>query len=270
MRIPFWKMHGGGNDFILVDNRYGAVSVYDGPELARKLCRRKYSIGADGLILIENSDRADFRWRFYNADGSEAEMCGNGARCAARFAFLTGISGPRPSFETRAGIIHAEVTDGRVRIGLSRPTNLALDIPLEAGGPLVVHHLNTGVPHTVIFTDDIASAPVNELGPLVRFHERFRPAGTNVNFVQIHSPHRISIRTYERGVEDETLACGTGSVAGAILSFLRGSASSPVSVLTRGGEELTVYFRSAGNGDIDDVFLEGDAVLVCSGITEEG
>ncbi|MEF3167911.1 MAG: diaminopimelate epimerase [Deltaproteobacteria bacterium] len=267
--LVFTKMHGGGNDFILIDNRTGVVGE-DAAGLARMLCRRKFSVGADGLILIEPSNTADFRWRFYNADGSEAEMCGNGARCAARFAYLSGIAGPRLRFETQAGLIHGEVTDGRVRIGLSPPQNLVCDIIISVDGkPIKVHHVNTGVPHTILLTDDLDTAPVRELGRAIRFHERFAPAGTNVNFVQVFHPHSIRIRTYERGVEDETLACGTGAAASAIVTSHLSLTKSPVSVLTQGGEELTVHFTTGRDGRIEEVLLEGDAVRVYTGRIEE-
>lgn len=267
--LVFTKMHGGGNDFIIIDNRTGVVGQ-DAAGLARRLCRRKFSVGADGLILIEPSATADFRWRFHNADGSEAEMCGNGARCAARFAYLNGIAGPRLCFETLAGVIHAEVMGKRVKIGPSRPKNLAFDITiLVEGKPLLAHHVNTGVPHTIILTDNVDAAPVRELGRSIRFHERFAPAGTNVNFVQVLHQHAIRIRTYERGVEDETLACGTGAAASAIITSHISLTKGPVSVMTQGEEELTVHFTTEEDGEISEFFLEGDAIRVYTGKIED-
>ncbi len=266
--LAFKKMHGSGNDFILMDNRDGVIKGSEAPVLAKRLCRRRFGVGGDGLILIEPSDRADFRWRFHNADGSEAEMCGNGGRCAARFAFLSGVCGERLTFETAAGIIRAEVKGTRVKLELTPPSDLALDLEIELHEerrPL--SSVNTGVPHAVVFVDDLDSTPVFELGRLVRHHPLFSPAGTNVNFVKVDGESSISIRTYERGVEDETMACGTGSVAGAIIAALKGTVRPPVKVTTWGGEELIVYFELE-EGEVKEVFLEGETVLVYSGVLD--
>ena len=269
-KIKFKKMHGSGNDFILIDNRDGQIRYEDAKGLAERLCRRKYNIGADGLILIEDSQKASFKWRFFNADGSEAEMCGNGGRCAARFAYLSEIAPNEMSFETIAGIIHARVTDSRVKLELSRPWGTGLDVSLFVDDKsIIVHHINTGVPHAVVFCADLEHAPVVELGRKIRWHEMFQPAGTNVNFVKVADKGKIFIRTYERGVEDETLACGTGSVASAIIAALKNMCQAPVSVVTRGGEELRAYF-SLKEQEIRDVYLEGNAVSVYSGILDEG
>lgn len=263
--LVFKKMHGSGNDFILIDNRSNIIPQEKGPDLAKHLCRRKFSIGADGLILIENSSLADFKWRFFNADGSEAEMCGNGGRCAARFAVITGIAGPKLSFETKAGIIHAEVNGMTVKLELPPPAGMELDIPLRVeGNEIIVHFINTGVPHTIIFTNDLEGCDVTGLGATIRFHKHFKPAGTNVNFIRIQG-RDVFIRTYERGVEDETLACGTGSVAGAIIAAAKAGVTPPVRVKTRGGEVLKVYFDLSGN-EARHVFLEGAAVLAYSGV----
>ena len=265
--ISFKKMHGSGNDFILIDNRSGIVPAGEGPALAKRLSRRKFSVGADGLILIENSEIADFKWRFFNADGSEAEMCGNGGRCAAKFVTITGIAPSRLSFETRAGVIHAEVNGRLIKLELPGPMKRILDIPLEVSGQrMAVHYINTGVPHAVILADDIERIDVKGIGRALRFHEHFKPAGTNVDFVEIKGPD-VLIRTYERGVEDETLACGTGSVAGAIIATAKGMAKGPVRVITRGGEILNIYFDLSGQ-EARDVFLEGEAVIVYSGVLD--
>ena len=266
--ISFKKMHGSGNDFILIDNREGNLKDSQWPDLAVRLCRRKFGVGADGLIIIENSRRADFKWHFFNADGSRAEMCGNGGRCAARFAYMTGIAPRKLSFETEAGIVHAEVRESAVRLQLPQPKDLKLDIPVKIGGKtLILHCLNTSVPHAVYFTPDLESVPVLEWGRLIRFASRFQPAGTNADFIQISDRNNILIRTYERGVENETMACGTGAVAGAILSACKELAESPVNVKTRGGEVLTVRFHLDGQ-EVRDVFLEGETVLVYSGQIE--
>ncbi|MEA1867348.1 MAG: diaminopimelate epimerase [Thermodesulfobacteriota bacterium] len=263
--LSFKKMHGSGNDFILIDNRKGNIKDSRGSDLAAFLCRRKLGVGADGLILIENSHRADFKWRFFNADGSKAEMCGNGGRCAARFACVTGIAQRKLSFETEAGIIHADVNGSTVKLQLPQPKDLKLDVPVEIHSETFsLHCLNTGVPHAVYLTPALESVPVFEWGRLIRFDPCFQPAGTNADFVQIFDRHNIQIRTYERGVENETLACGTGAVASAILSACKDLTESPIKVKTQGGEVLIVYFHLDGQ-EVRDVLLEGETVLVYSG-----
>ncbi|MCX5864430.1 MAG: diaminopimelate epimerase [Deltaproteobacteria bacterium] len=263
--IDFTKMSGTGNDFILLDHRTPFLAEEEMPAFARAVCERRVSVGADGLILLENSTTADFRWQFLNADGSWAEMCGNGARCAARFAHDRGIAPARMRFETVAGIIEAEVTGQSVKLRMTAPTGLRLEEKIMVNGQeQMVHSLNTGVPHAVLFMKDIAQAPVLEWGRLIRFHEHFQPAGTNVNFVQQQAGNGLIVRTYERGVEGETLACGTGAVAAAIIAGLRGQVQSPVAVTTSGGEELTIHFSLAGQ-EIADVFLEGPANFIYEG-----
>jgi diaminopimelate epimerase len=263
--IPFYKMHGGGNDFVLIDHRAEIIPEADQPRFARRVCHRQLGVGADGLILIEGSATADFRWRFYNADGSEPEMCGNGGRCAARFAVLHGIAPENPAFETLAGLIHAEVRGRRVKLALPGVGDFSLNqtIPLDEA-TVTGHFVRVGVPHLVVLVDDLEAAPVTDWGRQLRFHPRFQPAGTNVNFVSFTGPQSLSIRTYERGVEDETLACGTGSVAAALVGACLGQLSSPVAVQTRGGEILHVYFKPQA-GACGEVYLEGDALVVCQG-----
>ena len=172
------------------------------------VCRRKISAGADGLILIEASDKYDFRWRFFNSDGSNAEMCGNGARCAARFAHVNGIAGTDLSFETEAGVVSARIQEGRVKVKMPDPSNLKLAYPLKlSDGSLEISSINTGVPHVVVMVAQVADLDVVTLGREIRFHEAFAPAGTNVNFVQRGQSNAIEIRTYERGVEDSAGGC---------------------------------------------------------------
>ncbi len=270
-RISFFKMTGSGNDFIIVDNRNKLLDVETAKQLAQKACRRKLSIGADGLILIENDDEVDFSWVFFNSDGSIAEMCGNGARCAARFCYLKGIvQTEKMTFRTIAGLIDAEVMDSRVKVKIPEVRDIELDIALDLGNGnfLPVHFINTGVPHVVVFLEslqELESFDVVNLGRLIRFHERFQPAGTNVNFVFAESTDRVHIRTYERGVEDETLACGTGSIAAAILGSAKNILKSPVSVHTRSGEVLKVYFEGE-NAKFHDVYLEGPALVAYEGV----
>lgn len=268
--IHFFKMSGSGNDFIVIDNRAGKIDADRCRDFVRSVCRRKFSVGADGVILIQNDPEVDFMWRFFNADGSEAEMCGNGARCAARFAHLQGIAaGSRMSFRTLAGIITAEMAGERVKIRMTPPHSLALDFSIEvSGNSLPFHFLNTGVPHAVTMfdrEDELRAADVFSLGRAVRHHSHFQPAGTNANFIFVRDVRNMVVRTYERGVEDETFACGTGTIASALVAAAKGYVSSPVQVETSGGEVLTVYFsslpRPEGTSSIN-VFLEGNARVV--------
>jgi diaminopimelate epimerase len=264
--IAFTKMSGTGNDFIIIDHRKPFLTKEAMGPFAKAVCRHKFSAGADGLILIENCDGADFRWHFYNADGSEAEMCGNGARCAARFAFARGIAPARMRFFTLAGEIRAEVTGTSVKLEMTAPNHLKLDLAVElAGVSRSLHFLNTGVPHAVCFVDDNQATPVNSRGAVVRFHQLYQPAGANANFVQVLGPDSLHVRTYERGVEDETMACGTGAVASAIIAGLLGRVTAPVRVTTSGGEKLVIHFTLADNA-ISNVCLEGPAHFIYDGL----
>jgi diaminopimelate epimerase len=270
-RIAFHKMNGSGNDFIIIDNRQQILPLEDARLFASRVCRRKVSTGADGLILVEDSSEAtDFQWRFFNSDGSVAEMCGNGSRCVARFAYEQGICGPEMVFGTMAGIIRAAVHGTRVKVTLPVPTELKLSYGIElAQGPLVISSVNTGVPHVVIPETDLENADVDALGREIRFHPTFSPAGTNVNFVSSEPGGALKIRTYERGVEGETLSCGTGTVAAAVVAVCRGEVSSPVSVITRSGETLTVYVTRKDDR-VTEVCLEGGTRLVYEGtLTQE-
>ena len=269
-RIHFFKMTGSGNDFIVIDNRKRLIDADNCQEFVRQACRHKLSVGADGVILIENDSEVDFRWRFFNADGSEAEMCGNGSRCAARFAFLTGlVDKPRMAFRTLAGIIKAELLDTKVKVQMTAPHALSMDLKVEADGRAFnMDFINTGVPHAVWFAaneKELASMDVQRWGRALRFHPRFQPAGTNVDFAYIHDPQHIAVRTYERGVEGETLACGTGAIAAALIPAARGLTVAPVEVQTSGGELLTIYFQLSRDPQLVDeiqfkeVFLEGEA-----------
>ena len=273
--IPFSKMSGTGNDFIIIDHRQRVLGEIDLADFARAVCRRKFSVGADGLILIEESDRADFGWQFLNGDGSVAEMCGNGARCAARFAYEKKIAPAAMRFETLAGIIEAAVNNdglGSVKIRLTAPEDIVLNRQVAVNGEMrTLHSVNTGVPHVVCLVDDVQAVPVVDWGRPVRYHELFSPAGTNVNFVQKLSGNSLHVRTYERGVENETMACGTGAVAAAIVAALLGAVEQPVRVTTSGGEQLGVFFEllskkgAAGDGSVGAVYLEGPAHLVYEG-----
>jgi diaminopimelate epimerase len=266
--IPFSKLNGSGNDFLLIDNRGGVMRGIDLPAFVGKVCDRSRSVGADGVIFIEKSRRADFRWRFYNADGSRAEMCGNGGRCAARFAAERNIAPRVLGFETDAGLIRAEVRGRTVKLQMTPPHGLALSRSLTLGGRKIAYSfLNTGVPHAVLFVPDLSKIDLMGTGRGIRMHRVFAPRGTNVDFVQVKDG-TVWIRTYERGVEGETLACGTGAVAAGILSAVHGFTRPPVPVRTRGGEMLTIHFGPGANG-FGEVFLEGDTSWSCDGVMFE-
>lgn len=266
--IPFTKMSGTGNDFIIIDHRKPLVPVDMQPDFVAKICRRCFSAGADGLIFIENSKSADFAWRFYNGDGSTAEMCGNGARCAARFAYRNNIAPKKMSFETIAGIVQAEIVGDEEHVSLlmTDPFDFRMDLEVELDGESRdLFFVNTGVPHAVLFTDG-EDIPLKDWGREIRFHDMFQPAGTNVNFVRKKTDNGgLLVRTYERGVEDETMACGTGAVASAIIAALQGIVDSPVEVQTSGGDELTIVFDLDEGPSAKDVYLEGPARIIYHG-----
>jgi len=263
--VDFFKMSGSGNDFILIDNKDQSLTVGNIAEFVRTVCERKVSVGADGFIIIENSQRADFRWRFFNADGSEVDMCGNGARCAARFAYIRGSAKEKMSFETGAGIIDAEVRGDTVKLRLTEPRAMKVNISVMIEGqPIEVNFVNTGVPHVVIFVQDLDRYDVFNMGRKIRYHKDFQPEGTNANFMEVIDRHTIRIRTYERGVEDETLACGTGAVASALISSSRGLVKSPVDARVKSGETLKIYFHKKDRG-FQDIYLEGKANVVYEG-----
>jgi diaminopimelate epimerase len=263
--IPFSKLNGSGNDFLLIDNRGGVMRGIALPSFVGKVCDRSRSVGADGVIFIEKSRRADFRWRFFNADGSRAEMCGNGGRCAARFAVERKIANRALGFETDAGLIRAEVRGRTVKLQMTRPRGLALSKSLTLGGRKIAYSfLNTGVPHAVLFVPDLEKIDLSGTGRGIRRHRVFAPRGTNVNFVRVKDGV-VWIRTYERGVEGETLACGTGAVAAGLLSAAHGYVRPPVSVRTRGGEALTIHFDHGKEG-FGEVYLEGDTSWSCDGV----
>lgn len=266
--IPFTKMSGTGNDFIMVDNRSGLLQEGEAPLLARAACPHRVAIGADGLILVEKSAKPghDLRMRIFNADGSEAEMCGNGSRCFAVFAQKIGAAGNQQTLDVIPGTLHAAVAaDNR-----SAKVQLSLPSPIEKRGGVDVlgesvelYFINTGVPHAVQFVKDVSKIDVKKTGACIRYHEAFKPKGTNANFVEIVNLGTIKIRTYERGVEDVTLACGTGSCAAAIAAAYAHGCISPVRVIADGGE-LTIHF------DLDGLqasrpFLEGAVDTVYKG-----
>jgi diaminopimelate epimerase len=264
MLLEFTKMNGAGNDFVMVDNRDGSRSL--SRDQIAGLCDRHRGIGGDGLIALEGTPEMP-RMRYYNADGGEAEMCGNGARCFARYAArMTGRTEGTLPFLTMVGPITAELLAGeRVRLRMSEPHSLQLAHSLKVEGEdLEVHSLNTGVPHAVVFVQDLEVTPVVSWGRTLRHHPRFAPAGTNANFVQVLAPGSLAIRTYERGVEDETLACGTGVVASALIFHFRRQAPSPIAVQVKGGDTLEVGYELE-NGHPKEVTLAGPADFVFEG-----
>ena len=262
-KIKFTKAVATGNDFIIVDNMSGDFAKF--PALARRLCERKSSIGADGLLVIEPSKKADFKMRVFNPDGSEAEMCGNGSRCVALYAADKKIAQTEMTIETVAGVLNAAVNGDMVRVRLTEPKDIKWNFCLMINKcPYRLNFVNTGVPHVIHFVEYLEKVDVKNLCSNMRNHGEFSPEGTNADFVKVLGKNNIKIRTYERGVEDETLACGTGAVASAIISAEAEKMQSPVTVETRSGEKLKVYFELI-EGNFRNVYLEGKAKLVYEG-----
>jgi len=261
--IKFTKMCATGNDFIVVDNRDKIIE--DVRFFSKHVCSRRFGIGADGVLLLENSEKADFKMRIINADSSEAEMCGNGARCIARFAQQLKLVSKRTRFETIAGIIEAEAANNNIRLKMSNPFDMKLNIQLEVNGQeQIVHYIDTGVPHTILYSDNIENVDVMTIGSLIRNHKHFSPRGTNVDFVYIGNNDSLNMRTYERGVEEETYACGTGAVASAAISCVLGKVKNmPISIKVKGGSlKVNLHYNK---GVFSDVLLEGDAQIIYKG-----
>ena len=265
--VRFWKLEGAGNDFLGLDGRAGGFKLKR--QQIADLCDRRRGVGADGVLVVEQPKvrGADFRMRYYNSDGGEAEMCGNGARCFALLArAVSGRKGNVLRIQTQAGLVTLQIRGQEVQVSMTEPTKLRLGRKLVvAGRKLAVDFLNTGVPHAVLFVRSVRSIDVAKQGRAIRYHSAFAPSGTNVNFVEIGRGNRIHVRTYERGVEGETLACGTGVVASSILSNLRRGLRSPILVTTRGGDHLRVGF-SMVNGQARKVTLQGPARIVYTGV----
>ncbi len=263
-KIPFYKMVASGNDFVVVDNRRQVIK--DATAFARTICRPHVGAVADGLLLFEGSKKANFKMRILNPDGSEAAACGNGFRCIVLYAHEVLKYSSSMRFESGSGVIEGHVgPKGSVKVQLVKPRIFETDSVIEVRGHrLHYSFLDTGVPHTVIFVEGLPKVDVVEIGKAIRHHTHFQPFGTNVNFVEVKSRKEIAVRTYERGVEDETLACGTGSTASAIISVLKGYAEPCVSVLTKGGEKLRIEMHKKGP-EIEKVFLEGKAQFVYKG-----
>ena len=265
--VRFWKLEGAGNDFLGLDGRAGGFKL--NRQQIADLCDRRRGVGADGVLVVEKPKvrGADFRMRYYNSDGGEAEMCGNGARCFALLArAVSGRKGNVLRIQTQAGLVTLQIRGQEVQVSMTEPTKLRLGRKLVvAGRKLAVDFLNTGVPHAVLFVRSVRSIDVAKQGRAIRYHSAFAPSGTNVNFVEIGRGNRIHVRTYERGVEGETLACGTGVVAASILSNLRRGLRPPIQVATRGGDNVRVGF-SMENGHARKVTLQGPARIVYRGV----
>ena len=276
--LTFYKLQASGNDFILLDQRASSGRRrLNYRKLSRRLCARKFGIGADGLLVVESSPKADFKMRIINSDGSEAEMCGNGARCVALWADLKSHFKARVKFETQAGIIEAIIPKGlnwqkNIKINTSSPGGLKLDLLTRVlGRTLRVNYIDTGVPHAVVLVQGLEQIDVARIGRELRFHKRFRPGGTNVDFVEVIEDGLVAVRTYERGVEAETLACGTGAIASAIIAVrtqgaIKQKRKNCLKVKVRSGEILKVYFDMEHN-ICRNVWLEGKAALVYQGAT---
>jgi diaminopimelate epimerase len=261
--INFSKMIATGNDFVVLDNRKQIIGNRIS-NFARRLCDRKLGIGADGLLLVEKSKIADFKMRVFNPDGSEPEMCGNGSRCIALYAKLNKIAPYSMKIDTKAGLLSVKAGNVNIKLKMTEPKDIKLWIRLKLENKRYkLHYINTGVPHVVCFVKDLDRADFASFGKAVRHHKLFMPEGTNVNIVYLKGKASISARTYERGVEDETLACGTGSVASAVISGIVKGLKPPITVRTRGGS-LKVYF-TLKNYIIGNLFLEGEAREVFKG-----
>lgn len=262
--ISFAKMSGAGNDFIVIDNLDSSID-FDKSRFAVALCSRRHGVGADGLLLLESSAEADFSMRYYNADGSYGGMCGNGGRCIARYAHIKGLAPARLKFEALDHVYAAEVSNSSVKLWMKTPNHLRTNLLVTSGSDeFTGHFIDTGAPHFVMESADLEATDVIRIGKAIRNHSLFAPEGCNVNFVFRKTDHLLSIRTYERGVEAETLACGTGSVASTIINALEHGLKSPVTLNVRSGEQLIVYFDLEGE-KFTNVILEGSAHMIFSG-----
>lgn len=273
-------MHGAGNDFILVDDRLGRFPASDLAWI-KQICSPHSGVGAEGLILLQSSDeasrrrskkamasqagKATFFMRFFNPDGSEADMCGNGLRCAARLACDLGIAEKEMTIKTRAGSLKAAIMGNSVRVAMPLSSGIRLNFPVRAADQSIMcNYINTGVPHVVVETDNLEAVDLQHLGPLLRRHKDFAPQGANVDYMRVTGQHSLTVRTYERGVEAETLACGTGLTACAIVAVLNNKLTPPVRVTCRHGDTLEVDFKRSGN-NVENITLRGPAAHVFQG-----
>lgn len=258
MKLSFYKYQGTGNDFILVDNRSGGLNKSQ-TDLIQRLCQRRFGIGADGLMLLQNVAKGDFEMVYFNSDGREGSMCGNGGRCIVAFAKYLKIIDKEAKFLAVDGWHYAKINEegNFVELQMNNVKNI-YDFNTRD------YVLDTGSPHYVTYVNDVAKTDVVPQGKSIRYSPVFQKQGINVNFVQPLTGSTISVRTYERGVEDETYSCGTGVVACAIIHHLKNNAASPVSILTPGGE-LTVRFESKDKKEYSDIWLCGPATQVFAG-----
>ncbi len=267
MKIEFTKMHGAGNDFIMIDDRDRKFPD-DDSDIIAAMATRHTGVGCDGVILVQPSEQADFRMRFFNPDGGEVEMCGNGARCVARFARDIGAAGDRMAFDTVAGRLAAEIVEDQVRLQMTAPKDWRMNQRLSlSDGEIEYHFVNSGVAHVVVEVEDLENVDVQKIGAEIRYHDDFKPAGTNANFISVTGADSLRLRTYERGVEGETLACGTGMTAAALIAGKLGRVESPVKVACAFGDVLTIGYNLTDSG-AESVTLAGAAKYVFSGRLE--
>jgi len=267
--IAFTKMEGTGNDFLLIDNRRGLLDQIKLDDLVRKACNRRFGIGADGVILLGSDQATDFFMRYFNSGGDEAAMCGNGARCIVRFAERLGLIKNKCSFRTHSGNHQAEIDGDLVRLKIDRARISELDKHVAlVGRGYTGDFIDVGVPHYVVYAQDLEAIDLRKTGAELRHAVEFQPAGTNVNFVSV-TPPGLRIRTYERGVENEVLACGTGAIAATLSAAQRDQVVSPASVFARGGR-LNIYFKRGEQCGLirqfSNIVLEGPASFVCDGL----
>ena len=275
--MKFWKMNGAGNDFVIINNMDGAISPDQYGIIAKTLCERHMSIGADGMMFVEKAHgEADYRMAFYNSDGSMGEMCGNGARCICRYGYEMGLAGEVQTVETTAGVVVGQRIDQRLyRIRLNDPSVLKVNYPVELDGTMrdcaYVELGNPGIPHAVVPIHGLADFPERllfDLGRKLRYHEAF-PKGANVNFYEITGEDEVLERTYERGVEDFTYACGTGT--GSLVSVLtmKGLVSGKNVRVNMTGGQLIIDIDREGDV-IRNLYLTGPTNMVCCGeVTDE-
>jgi len=263
--IDFFKVSGAGNDFLLIDNLNGIWNV-DWPAFAIATCSRPFGVGADGILVLEASEKADFLMRYFNADGSFGGMCGNGGRCVSRYASEKGVSGALVRFEACGSIYEAIVKRDTVQLRMPDITGFPVRTQFKADQGEVLNgwFIDTGSPHVVIPADNLQQVEVEKIGTSIRNNQQFNSAGVNVNFYEKGRDGGLALRTFERGVEAETLACGTGAVATALVSSGVDGTIPPARIRVQSGEQLVVTFRRTGTG-FTDLSLEGTAHFLFAG-----
>lgn len=266
MQLPFSKYSGCGNDFILFNNLAGHFPTQNS-NLIRRLCHRQLGIGADGVILLEKADKGDFRMKIFNSDGTEAEMCGNGLRCLMQFIREQGYVENEYSIQTMHRQLRVKLRNEQVEMEMGSPSNISWDVQVEFNDrSYKVDYLDTGVPHAILFVKNVEGINVNNEGPGFRYHAAFSPKGANMNFVEVVG-NRLKLRTYERGVEQETLACGTGAAAAVIAAVKKHRLKLPVQVEFRSGDSVEVDFKEK-DGRIEEVIQTGPANKIFHGVID--